>query len=346
MNVKIIYDSKDPKKRRFCFWESVKEQVDGNYNFQFISIKDTLESSDPFQLLELFNKNETDIIILNWDSINGDPIYGSDKTYQFFNHYIPDLNFWVENGGIVILEAQTAAWKPVQDSYDTFAKKFAIRTTKKRSRGKCAIVNKKLIDQHPILRGLAEKIKLPETLPKRNWFPLNCGICSIDHSEERLYQGWFDKYSKDWEPLIFADIDKKKPIMLCRIVGKKDVVGGVKGGAYIITTMYIGASGLNQLINNLLSSPQHISEYYGQKENLVKRRRKREIIGISCILIVSFLLWMSFPIIIGNIGISQETMRWVRDIMLAISVICGIILVIFGPGVGKEFLSQSKKTKK
>ena len=106
--------------------------------------------------------------------------------------------------------------------------------------------------------------------------------------------------------------------------------------------MYIGASGLNQWINNLLSSPQHISEYYDQKENLVKRRRKREIIGIigiSCILLASFLLWMSFPII----GISQETMGWVRDSMLVISVICGIIVVIFGTGVGKEFYLNLKK---
>lgn len=116
VNIKIIYDSKDPEKRRTCFWESVKEQIEGNYNFQFISIKDTLESDDPFQLLELFDKNKTDIIILNWDAINGDPIYGSDKTYQFFDHYKPDLNKWVENGGIIILEAQNAAWKPVQNS--------------------------------------------------------------------------------------------------------------------------------------------------------------------------------------------------------------------------------------
>ena len=134
--------------------------------------------------------------------------------------------------------------------------------------------------------------------------------------------------------------------MLCRIVGKKDVVGGVKGGAYIITTMYIGASGLNPLINNLLSSPQHISEYYDQKENLVKRRRKREIIGISCIMLFSFILWVYFPTIIGSIEISQKTMGWIRDIMMLISVICALILVFIGPGVlGSRIVSKIKKQK-
>lgn len=144
MNIKIIYDSENENKSRPCFWKLVK--VDGNYNPQFISIQDALASGNPLQLLDLFDKDNTDIIILNWDSINNDPIYGSDRAYQFFDHYKPDLKMWVENGGILILEAQTAAWKLVQNSYNIFAK--GVRTTKEReARGEDVMVNKKLMKE-------------------------------------------------------------------------------------------------------------------------------------------------------------------------------------------------------
>lgn len=337
LNIKVIYDSNDPNKRRTCFWEKIEENTQNNYQFQFISIRDTLDS-DPCKLVDFFNNDTTDIIIFNWDSINGDPVYGSDRVFDFFDHYRPDLNTWVENGGILILEAQTAAWKLVQESYNLFTKNN-IKTTKKRIRDKSAYVNKKLLENHPILKNVAEEINVQQEFSEQNWFPISCGICSIEHSEERLYQGWFEKYSKDWEPLIF-DINKKNPIMLCRIVKKEENVG-IKVGAYIITTMYIGASGINQLIENLLDFPHTILSYYNQKEEFRRKRKKayQKITGIA--VIISFLLWWIFPIIISNQLIPPDMAKDISNGIIA------IMTVAIGGFIGTQILPYIiKKLKK
>lgn len=335
LNVCIIYDSESPEKRRTCFWESIKEQISDNYNFQFISIQDTLVSDNPFQLLRLFDKNKTDIIILNWDSINGDPIYGSDKTYQFFNHYKSDLLRWVKDGGIIVLEAQTVAWKLLQESYGIFTENTLIRTTKKKIRGKHANVNKKLRNKHPILKGLSEKIELPEALPRRNWFPLNNEVVSID--EERLYQGWFEKYPRGWEPLIFSENSKKKPIMLCRILEKK---GSTNVGGYIITTMYIGALGSDQLVNNILNFPNNLKTYYIEKENDKKIRRGMYQKAISILISLFILLLFLYQFLTQNFSDEFNFIEYIKSNFLSfIAASMSIILVLFGPAILIRFLS-------
>lgn len=337
LNIKVIYDSDDLNKRRTCFWEKIEGNNQNNYNFQFISIRDTL-NSDPCKLLDIFSNDVTDIIIFNWDSINGDPLYGSDRAFDFFNHYRPDLNTWVENGGILIVEAQTAAWKLVQNSYNLFTKNN-IKTTKERIRDKSAYINKKLLNNHPLLKNVSEKIAVQQEFSEQNWFPISCGLCSIEHSEERLYQGWFEKYSKDWEPLIF-EMNKKNPIMLCRLVNKEEKVG-IKVGAYIITTMYIGASGINQLIENLLDFPHTISSYYNQKEEIRKKRKKtyQKITGIA--IIISFLLWWIFPIIISYQIIPPSMVQDISNSIIA------TMIVAIGGFIGTQILPYIiKKLKK
>lgn len=349
-NIKIIYDKIDKEKRRTCFWEYLEEKYKGVHDFKFISMADNLngKESNPFLLLELFDRRQTDIIILNWDSINSDPIYGSDRTLQFFNHYRPDLNIWVENGGIIILEAQTAAWKLVENSYNIFSKN--VKTTKERaSRGEHALINKRLLKKHPILLGFNdENIELPSSgLFQKNWFPASCEICSIvgamDSSKKRrLYQGWFEKYSKNWVPLIFAGNNTKKPIMLCKIVRNKEETGNTVG-AYIITTMYIGASSLTQLIDNLLDFPQKITQYYINKKEEANKRQSKYQKRFIVIIIISASLWLIFPITQGLIN-SSNSMEYIKNnILQLIAAICGLILVTIGPGILPRIWTKWKR---
>ena len=148
IKVKVIYDSAKPEKRRTCFWKS--DQISSKYNetheFEFISIAECLDKeSNPFSLLELFSRKNTDIIIVNWDSINGDPIYGSDRAFQFFNHYRPDMISWVEKGGIIFLEAQTAAWQLVNDPYFIFSKDIKLITGRENKDRDSAYTNNSLL---------------------------------------------------------------------------------------------------------------------------------------------------------------------------------------------------------
>jgi hypothetical protein len=350
-NIKVIYDKIDNEKRRTCFWESLKDKYKGVHDFKFISIADNLngEESNPFLLLELFDRRLTDIIILNWDSINNDSIYGSDRAFQFFDHYRPDLNIWVKNGGIIILEAQTAAWKLVQNSYNIFPKK--IKTTEERkARGEHALINKKLLKKHPILIGFNdEKIELPSVgLFQKSWFPSSCEICSIggatDSSKKRrLYHGWFEKYSKNWEPLIFAGNNTKKPIMLCNIVKNEEKTGNTVG-AYIITTMYIGASSLTQLVDNLLDFPQKITQYYINKKGDTNKRRSTYQKVFIAFIIISTFVWLLIPITQGLIDTYNLKELIKNNILQLIGAICGIFLVLFGPGIlGKVWTKRKRK---
>lgn len=135
--------------------------------------------------------------------------------------------------------------------------------------------------------------------------------------------------------MIFAGTDEKKPIMLCRMV-KKEVEGKSskvtlepeKFGGYIITTMYIGASGIIQLVINLLSFRDHISKYYNQKETLAKKRNRKKKITIIIIILALVLLWLFFTIIIGSIEIPHANI--IREIIKAsIAVFIGSQLLPF-----------------
>lgn len=117
--VVIIYDRNDPKQRRTCFWEKIIDRFDQQeVSFRFLSISESFFKQNP--AAELFSRNRTDIIIINWDAINTDPVYGSDQAYIFFLHYVPDMDRWVKQGGVIIVESQSASSRLVQNAYDIF----------------------------------------------------------------------------------------------------------------------------------------------------------------------------------------------------------------------------------
>lgn len=313
------------------------------YNFEFVSVQDTLVSSDPTQLLYLLDNKKTDVIIVNWDSINTDPIYGCDKAYQFFNHYKPDLIQWVKNGGIIILEAQAASRKLVQTSYNIFTdNKHEIKVNEGVNYGQSATVNKKLKYVHPILFDLDDKLELPadglyekydRLHPSKSNIP-SVSASSDNQNKKRLYQGWFDNYSKDWEPLIFADSNCKKPVMLCRTVPNgKDVQSKI--GAYIITTMYIaplyssGNSG--KLIDNLLNFPNVIVRY--QKilmERLNKKNRDNLLFfSIPFVILIVLIIHNPYQLYILIFTLGKSILGWSPLLSVGIA-LCALL---FGPGI-------------
>lgn len=371
IRIKVIYDRKDCRQRRTCFWKvPLKRIMEGspyNYCVDYISIADTLtdyfcdsgedteenanlkcpkEETDVVDINhgegkncenenskvpkvtrvksreELFEpslprlfSNKNDIIIINWDSINTDPVYGSDRAYQFFKHYKTGLNSWVENGGILILEAQSAQWKLVQDSYSIFDENIVV-SRGVGDRGSKGIVNKKLMESHPIVGNIGDEITLGDNhLCDNRWYPIKCEstniqACDREDKRRKLYQGWFEKYpkkrwlplrilrnrhhKKQWTPLIFAGDygnHHKKPIMLCYIPEKKSD-GNNRVGAYIVTTMYLGSSDCDKLITNLVNLPKTISTYYYSQEATNAEHDKKQAIIITGSLIFFSLLYI------------------------------------------------------
>ncbi|WP_440951211.1 hypothetical protein [Methanosphaerula subterraneus] len=295
--MKVLYHQY--QKGRTCFWRKIKKSyTKTDLNFDFISIADTLskyfkedatlvETSTkftPFLPTELFSREKTDIIIINWDAINNDSIYGSDKAFQFFNNYKSALNEWVKIGGILILESQSVAWNLVQDSYNIFDQSIVTSTRQgKDLKGITGLVNEELAEFYPILCGIKDKnIELINKIQDDHWFPkvvpdelsVHPFIQACDHKEDRkrLYMSWFESCSDQWDPIIFTGGDyphhDRKPIMLCKIVETPPTkVSDSHYGAYILTTMYLGSSGNKKLIENLLTlNEDKLGKYYKKRE--------------------------------------------------------------------------------
>lgn len=261
---------------------------------------------DPLFLLSLFEKENTDIIIVNWGAINNDTVYSSERSFQFFSHYRRALNLWVKDGGIFILEVQSGQWVLSQDSYQIFEKKIVTMKEDIYPHHE-AKKNIELKKDHPVLLNVSDKIELTSNVFD-DWcfFPKKiknkeCQSCMPRCANEKLYLGWFEKYKNkwdffhiNWEPLILtSDETNKKPIMLWSIRCNDEKKG--PAGAYILTTMYLGSSILGSsdielLIKNifgLVTNNNALFNYYFEKQTELDHEK---IKLCSKVLVILFIL--------------------------------------------------------
>lgn len=197
--------------------------------------------------------------------------------------------------------------------YDIFTR-FApdVRTSNNIESGDTAIINKKLAEyQHPILQVSEEILKSwkPELDKKPPFSPYISKIFKhVKHDFNKLYVGYFEQYSNKWDPLIFADNNMKEPIMLCRI-RKNEEGRETQFGAYILTTMYIGRTGFNPIVENILNLQKNGLEIYCKnkeeasnktKEEETKRKKiiEKRIFAIILALIIIWALYHIYPYII------------------------------------------------
>jgi hypothetical protein len=269
--------------------------------------------------------------VLNWDCINKDPVYRSLESYNFFEHYKPDMNRWVGGfGNVILVENQTIDGRPSQESYDIFTQdyylddKFGVEVSENSSIGSKAYVNNSV--SNPIIEGLGNKITLEQSfLYNSKWFPekLTNNLPSMEFEtvQKRLYSGWFTDWDDEWVPLIFADGNKEKPVMLARFTGNPDKEDYI--GVYVVSTMYIGSSyndQVHKLIKNIFTlssdSEQKLARIFEQKKEIENRRIKYigSIIGL----------------VITGLGIGIST--WLSNISISTilaSIVTGVISAVF-----------------
>lgn len=292
IKIKVIIDRFDPRLRRTCFWNlSNKGGRFRDYEMKFISITDIMNSYfilssegfeelskgeienlspddvnsgfNPFFLPDLFNLEKTQILIINWDSINGDPVYGSDRTHQFFKHYMHSLYTWVQKGGIVIVECQSSQWKLIKEAYQIFDESIQVTDEIKKYR-KIAYIDETIREFHPILLGIDRQIEPDAIFDQKLWFPRTSTNVSAQAKQNltqnrKLSVGWFTGYSDQWTPILYSDTESEKPVMLCKILSNID---GTNIGAFILTTMYLGTLGEHPLISNILNLSNKLDLYF------------------------------------------------------------------------------------
>jgi hypothetical protein len=288
VRVVVLVDRMRASRRRRCFWRYVfrspNQDLRQRVRLQLVSIADELERKrNP--AIKLFSSEETDLIVVNWDAINGDPAYGSDRSYNFLYHYRPDMLAWLSQGGLLLVESQGASWSLTQDPYSCITSMFGGSSVHVSSdiwtlgdRASPYPNNSK----DPLVSGLqdADLQLTPGGLwARKSWFPrkiLRGDIQSIRFArrhQQHLYRGCFDAWSSDWRPVIMPRVmgqalddtldsstateRPSQAIAVYRAVheAKEDGKSASDNGFVVLTTMFIASSELFCLIENVLSLP-------------------------------------------------------------------------------------------
>lgn len=247
--ITVIVDRK--KFSRRCFWKDVlKRNVDLRLatKFRFVPTADAIRSNPKFHH-RLLNDEASEFVIINWDALNGDPIYGSDLTYSFFEHYSPDLLRWLEDGGVLLVESQGISWRASRRVYDFFgrlvnapvsitAETNQLGTEVERADNDCA----RMLLPSVLGNALVLSDDFPGAL--NDWFPKSLDIYSTREARRhprKVYRGWFVKYD-GWIPLVVTG-QNKYPVMIVKQVGH---------GICVLSTMFLASSGFSPLIKDLL----------------------------------------------------------------------------------------------
>ena len=282
LNIVVLVDRRRRSRRRQCFWRfalrSSSYDIRHRFRFQLLSIADQLaKGRNPATLL--FSSERTDIIIVNWDAINGDPVYGSDLAYRFMDHYSPDMLEWLSQGGVIVVESQGASWSSSGNAYSCFTRMFDSSRVRLRSEmwtlGDAAVVHEAQVENPLVSRLRPDDLKLaPSGLwARRSWFPrhlLRSDVQSLRFArrhQQLLYRGWFDEWSDDWKPILAPDdheadaggagqarAGSERAIALYRKVHRSREPGlPIPDTGYVVlTTMFIASAELYGLISNLL----------------------------------------------------------------------------------------------
>lgn len=286
LKIVVLVDRKDSAKRRTSFWKEVLRvstyDLRSKTKVRYVSIADELDHKrNP--ALHLFSGRTTDVIILNWDVVNGDPVYGSDRALQFLRHYRPDLLSWLHHGGLLLVESQGESWGTSNDPYECFSGMFADSQVKLCS-GLWTLGNRAAVNpvhkSHLLAHGLQDddlELKAGGLWARKPWFPRRARQSDIEslafaRRHQQLYRGWFEDWSADWDAVIVPRPDSLAPdpepktphdatparaLVLCREVGSN---GGPspERGFVVLTTVFVASSELLALVSNFLSLEQHL----------------------------------------------------------------------------------------
>lgn len=121
LRVTLVLDRED--RRRRDFWTPIlsqlREQQVVNTRVTTYSLAESIASpltAETPAFLETL-QDDTDVLILNWDVINGDPDFGADLALRWFEHRRLAVRNWLNKGGVLILEGQAVLGVPSGESY-------------------------------------------------------------------------------------------------------------------------------------------------------------------------------------------------------------------------------------
>lgn len=120
LRVLVLGDRKD--RARANYWPQMLERLRSDIQLEWRcrSVSDDLRGDLKWQsrtTLELLQ--DAEVLIVNWDSINGDPDFGAHITCDWCAHRRNNILGWVFDGGVLLIEGQANLGIPAQSAYDS-----------------------------------------------------------------------------------------------------------------------------------------------------------------------------------------------------------------------------------
>ncbi len=230
-----------------------------------IRLADSLTSQTRGDPTSLFQALETyQVLILNFDCINGDPAFGSDVALDWFKHRHPELLQWIAGGGIMIVEGQAMLAVPTQSSYDALFGRRELRVSgpsvkpipaveMERTGAECQVTAE--ARTYKLFPGL-NKLRCTSNRTIGDAFPGNSRLMIGSVNEicdwKMLYRGWFPRLPSfgrrfRWTPLIRTERKKygfSHPTLLAAPHG---------AGIMFVSTMVLAGTGQQLVIRGLVN---------------------------------------------------------------------------------------------
>lgn len=226
---------------------------------------------------------EANVVIINWDSANGDPDFGADAAQQWLRHRQSNLLDWVWGGGILIVEGQANLGVPSQDAYDAVLGAGEVdlcgpedpmdpRRQNHRVGQRCRLTPAAM--RSALFRSLSEDVVVSGDRGYDEMFaPDEAGRLVASFLREGtwplLYRGWFrrrpfKRQRFGWVPLAKTHGRRfDHPTLLAARAGE---------GAIFLTTMLLASSGCYGLIRAMVDTWSHAGE-------LPQRRRLATLVA-------------------------------------------------------------------
>jgi hypothetical protein len=252
-----------PAPSRVCFWRNIElTPIKTNQDIPVPEIFSTAEFPRSQDLLA-----DTGLLVISWDSANGDSFYRSDETLNYLKTQGQiRISKLLSMGGTILMEGQTSTSRLVQDPYDAvFGEgELAVHTGWADIRS-LAGPEAYPVDhgwwrwkaRHPLLARIGERV----TYKPNGRFAEDFEIYENVHPDfkptiiadrpnangdrnvrftpgvgrdEYIWYGWFTSWGRDWIPLLGSKpktIDA--PVLLAKVVDN---------GLLLASTMWMSAS--------------------------------------------------------------------------------------------------------
>lgn len=233
-------------------------------------------------LLELIERS-TDVLIVNWDAINGDPDFGGDVALEWFEHRRHAVRRWVKEGGMLIVEGQAAQGVPHDRYYSAVLGDGEVRLSgpedpldpdaeRVRMRGNARMTRiTQQSDQFRVLDLIKPRggLRFERLFPKKHAGRLVPDYLRGMDMDGLLYRGWFKRNFRrgtlSWVPYVrrAKPWPTNFPVMLTAKCNR---------GVIFATTMLLSATGQNQLIQAMLLSHPKVAKVESLPEPGLIRR--------------------------------------------------------------------------